>query len=266
MRSTWFLGLAAFAAACTSTPAANDAAMAASDSGPTDAGSTMCSAVAPTCVDDQISMLDLFTTVNMATITEEGTAPAFLTHVDATAGGLTPSQSYVYVRFTPTGLQRVDISDQDAFASTNWDIAIRRFVIRLNSGVSGPSCVQAARTTTGTTFDGLTTVPANLAYNSENYMTPATTGTTCTLITDGSAEAGPATVLSSWFVYDQSLMCLETSQNIVYVLALASGRHVKVQVAGYYEPISHQTLCNAMQTIPMPYGSGNIRLRWAFLD
>jgi len=217
-------------------------------------------AVPPTCVDQQIAMLDLFTTVNMATITEEGTTPGtFVTHVDATAGGLMPTDSYVYARFTPTGLMRVDVSDQDAFASTDWDVAFRRFIIRLNSGVSGPSCVLGARTAPGTTFDALTSVPSGLNYNSEVYMTP---DPSCSIVPDGSGLGSPSTVLSSFWTYP---MCVSMSHN-VYVIQLASGRHVKLEVMSYYDPVTIQMQCDTMHTISEPSGSGNIRVHWSFLD
>ena len=230
------------------------------ETGPADAGTNTCAPVAPTCVDQQIARLDLFTTVSTGAITEEGTTPGvFLTHIDTRAGGLMPTESYVYARFTSTGLQRVAIDDQSAFASAGWDIAFRRFIIRLNSGVSGPSCVQGARTAPGTTFDSLTSVPAGLTFNSEVYMTPTPS---CGLVPDGSGLGTPSTVLSSFWTYP---MCVSMSHN-VYVIALANGRHVKLEVMSYYDPIANQTMCDTVHTIPMPSGSGNMRVRWSFLD
>ena len=67
---------------------------------------------------------------------------------------------------------KVDLSDEDAFTSLDWDVAFRRFIIRVNSGVSGPSCVDAARTAPRTDFDALTMVPPTLTYRTEEYVTP----------------------------------------------------------------------------------------------
>jgi hypothetical protein len=234
------------------------------DAGPADGGGgnhdsgMACMAVAPMCVDQQIMTLDLFTTVSSRAVTEEGTVPGtFLTHIDSSAGGLTPTESYVYLRFSETGLAPVAISDQDAFASTDWDIAVRRFIIRLNSGVSGPSCVQAARTAPMTTFDSVTAVPAGLTFHSEVYMTDGT----CDVVPDGSGLGSPSTVLSSYWTYPG---CVSMTHN-VYIVQLASGRHVKLEVLGYYDTAA-QTQCDTMGTLPMPSTSGNIRLQWAFLD
>lgn len=238
-------------------PDANLADASGADTGASVDGGGRCMAVDPLCVDQSISMLDLFATVSPAAITEEGTAPGeFTTHVDSTGGGFMPTQSFVYARFTDTGLTRVDVSDEDAFLSSDWDVAFRRFIIRLNSGPSGPSCVTAGRTAPGTTFDGLTSVPTGLTQHAEEYFTA-----TCDLVPDGSGLGSPATVLSSFWSYPG---CVAMTHN-VYVIALASGRHVKLEVVGYYDTPA-QTQCDTMGTIPMPSTAGNTRIRWAFLD
>ncbi|MFN7698362.1 MAG: HmuY family protein [Deltaproteobacteria bacterium] len=229
----------------------------ATDAG-TDAAAAACVPVDPQCQDPSISMLDLFDTVSPASITEEGTTEGeFLSRVDATGGGTMPSQSYVYARFTEAGLEKVAISDEDALSSTDWDIAFRRFIIRLNSGVSGPSCVEAARTAPATTFDGLASVPEGLSYRTEGYFTEGS----CDLVPDGSGLGSPATALSSYWTYPG---CVSMTRN-VYVVRPASGRHVKLQVVGYY-PLENQEMCDTMSRVPMPSGGGQIRVRWAFLD
>jgi len=247
--------------ACSSSPAGGtDTGITTGDSGPADSGMPMtCSPVAPTCQDQQISMLDLFTTVSMRVVEEESSPMPSVhhSHIDSMAGGLTPSESYVYARFTDTGLVHVPVSDQDAFASQDWDIAFRRFIIRLNSGVSGPSCVQGARTAPGTTFDSVTSVPSGLMFHSEIYMTDS-----CAIMPDGSGLGSPSTVLSSFWTYPG---CVSMSHN-VYILALANGRHVKLEVLDYYNP-TDQLACDTAGTMPMTAGSsGNIRIQWSFLD
>jgi hypothetical protein len=269
MRRTSYSGLFGLVSlalgACGSTPAdTNDAAMSMGDAGPPDSGMPMtCAPVAPTCVDEQISMLDLFSTVSTRIVEEESADPGtHVSHIDSMAGGVSPSESYVYARFTDAGLVRVDISDQDAFASTEWDIAFRRFIIRLNSGVSGPSCVQAARLPNdpGTggppAFDSVTSVPGGLAFHSEVYMTAS-----CSIVPDESGLMSPATVLSSFWTYPG---CVSMSHN-VYILTLADGRNVKLEVVGYYNP-TDQANCDATGAMPTTTGSsGNIRIHWAYL-
>jgi hypothetical protein len=252
-------------AGCPSTPAGDDAgpltdAAISTDDAPAtpDAFVEACSPTDPICQDQSISQLDFFDTVSTAAITEEGeTEGEFLTLIDATGGGMTPTQSYVYARFTDTGLERVEISDEDSLVSSEWDIAFRRFIIRLNSGVGGPSCVAAGRTAPGTTFESLTEAPESLTYRTEQYFTEPT----CDLVPDGSGLGSPATALSSFWTYPG---CVQMTGN-VYVVRPASGRHVKLEVVSYYPP-ANQEICQTSSSVPIPSGGGALRVRWAFLD
>ena len=183
------------------------------------------------------------------------------THVDATGGGFSPIDG-LRVRALHRGGpgQRSTLSDDAAFDSMEWDVAFRRFIIRLNSGPSGPSCVSAARTGPTTDYDTLD-APAGRAQvpHQEQYYTDS-----CELVPDGSGLGSPGTALQSFWDYPGG--CVEMSGN-VYVLELANGRHVKLTVTDYYEP-SVQETCDTTGSIDMtqPTGSGNLRFRWAFLD
>lgn len=208
------------------------------------------------CMDQSIATLPLFESASTRAITAE-TAPSgeFNTLIDATAGGLSPTESFVYARFTDTGLVKVDLGDEDALASTQWHVAFRRFLIRLNSGVSGPADLRGARTSTGTTFPGLTAEPANLLYREEQYFTD-----TCELVTDTSGLGSPATALSSFWSYPG---CVDMSGN-VYVLSLPNDKRVKLEVTSYYSP-DNQTRCHMTGAVNSPSGGGNLRIHWAFI-
>ena len=199
---------------------------------------------------------------------ESDGAGTFEVDVDATAGVVPPSLSgpdgYVYARFTDEGLEKVALNDDASFGSMDWDIAFRRFVIRLNSGTSGPSCVTAARTASSTEFDALDAVPADLDFNAESFTTGSDLAAEngepeCDLVPDGSGLPGaPGVVLQNWWRYPG---CVATTGN-VYVLALANGRHVKFVVTQYYG--SGQDTCNEEGTAGSD--SGRIHLRYGFLD
>jgi hypothetical protein len=210
-----------------------------------------------TCTDQSVQQLALFRAVNAATIDNQAAGGVFTSSIDATGGGLTPTKAYVYARFTDQGLTRIDVGDEDAFTSSDWDIAFRRFVVRLNSGISGPSCVTAARTASGTTFDALTAVPGNLSFRTEEYFTA-----TCDLVPDGSGLGSPGVALQSYWEYPG---CVKMTNN-VFVVKLADGRHVKLQVLAYYGDAA-QAACDANGMLPMgmPSGAGNMKIKWAFL-
>jgi hypothetical protein len=216
-----------------------------------------CEASPVTCTEQSIDRLDLLTTVSTGQIREEGTTSGqFHTYVDARAGGVTPNQSYTYAIFTPQGLTQVAVDDQAALASTDWDIAFRRYVIRVNSGISGPSCVSVARTPTGTSFDSVTRVDSSWEFRKETYFTEGT----CEFVADETGIGGPATVLSSFWGYQSCL----TMSGDVFVIRLADNRHVKLQVTSYYEPAAQET-CNQTGSAPQPSGAAQFRIKWAFL-
>lgn len=216
------------------------------------------------CVDEQITDLRYFEEPSPDGVTNEPLDDGFRSVIDAT-GGVTfgggpplPSHSFVYLRFTEEGLEKLEISDVDAFESGEWDIAARRYIIRVNSGVAGPSCTRVARTAPDTEYDALASVPDGLTYRTEEYYSPED----CTIISDGGL-GGPATALNSYWTYQA---CVEMTGN-VYVLELADGRFVKLQVESYYAP-EVQDYCDANKQLPtdMPSGSGRLQVRWAFIE
>lgn len=228
--------------------------------GGTGGGSTLrCSAVSPVCRDQHIQQLKLFATVNDAGVTAEPTdgGAFFQTLLDARGGGATPTLAFTYARFTSTKMEKVSLDDEAALLSADWDIAVRRFVLRTNSGISGASCVESARVPPGTTFEALTKVPANLTWRTEQYLT----GAMCEFVPDTSGIGAPATALGSYWTYQS---CVQMTGN-VFVLHLRDGRYVKLQVLGYYDP-GPQATCNATGQVPMPSGAGNVRIRWAYVD
>jgi hypothetical protein len=232
----------------------------ASDSGPRDgeAGAPASEdAREVPCTDNSISQLMLFDVPATGRIQEEaGSGGGFQHHIDTSAGGLTPKESFVYGRFSEAGLDKVAMTDEEAFESTRWDIAFRRYVIRLNSGVSGPGTVTGARTAPGTEFATLREVPEGLMYRTEAYFTD-----NCEYVPDTSGIGAPAAALSSFWSYQS---CVQMTGNI-YVIALPEERHVKLEVLSYYTPENQRT-CDQTGQVPMPSGAGNLRIRWAFLE
>lgn len=218
-----------------------------------------CEATAVSCEDEAILELNLQDTIAPGAITNTSTADGFSTVVDATAGGFnaSPPHAYVYARFTDTGLTKVELDDEASLASLDWDIAFRRYVIRINSGDSGPSCVRAAPLP-GATYETVTSVNAAAAYRVDDWLTDS-----CEFVSDGTGLPGaPAAALSGFWSYPG---CVRMT-NTVYQLELRDGRRVKLTVDAYYLP-NVQAECQASgSTSSTPTGSGTLRMRWAFLD
>lgn len=221
---------------------------------------TMPTAVA--CSDAVIQQMNLQPSAAPGLISNMADGKGFSSTVDAKAGGFgaNPPHSYVYGKFTPEGLQKVDISDEASLDSMDWDIAFRRYVVRVNSASSGPSCVSAARTIPGTKYEDVAAIPDGLMLKQDQYFTDAPD---CTLIEDGSGLPGsPATALSSYWQYPG---CVKMSGN-VFVIELADGHHLKFIMDQYYEDSAAQQQCNTMDTVPMGSVGAVLTMRWAYLD
>lgn len=232
------------------------------DAGPADAGN-LCPPKPVTCSDFAIASLDLKKTVNTAgtivTVAEDG---GFRTTIDATAGGFTPTMSFVYGKFSATGLDKVLITDEVSLDSMDWDIAFRRFVIRLNSGSSGPSCVKSAATAAGTSYDTLASVPGSPPYVVDDFEGAPPT---CMFKDDGSGlTTSPSTALANANASFYSYVNCVAMTGRVFVVQTREGRHVKLVVTNYYPTDAAQNTCN-MGTNPGVAGA-TIRVRWSYLD
>src|SRR5688572_7244803 len=138
-------------------------------------GSTPAGCTEPTeapCSDQVIQALDFQDTVTDGAITNTPDGAGFTSFVDATAGGFgaNPPEAYTYGKFTASGLVKVDISDEQSIESMDWDIGLRRFVVRINSGNSGPSCVVGARVPGTVAYDAVTAVPDGLGLFVDTYF------------------------------------------------------------------------------------------------
>lgn len=211
------------------------------------------------CSDQVILQMNLKKDPAPGAITSTPDGQGWISSIDATAGGAFAADphSYTYGRFTDAGLEKVAIGDEDALDSMDWDIAFRRYVVRINSGNSGPSCVRAARLPGTPDFDSVTGAPDNVELRADEYFTES-----CELIPDGSGlPSSPATALSSFWTYPG---CVQMTDH-VFVLELANGRRVKLQVSSYYAPAT-QEKCDADGKIPQgDTSSANYIVRWAFL-
>ena len=178
----------------------------------------------------------------------------FVTTVDASGGGYDryTQEPWVYIRFTETGAERVDIDDETAFESMDWDMSLRRFIVRLNGGSSGPSCVGAAPLIRQNYAD-ISEVPDGIPYAVDAYYTED-----CTIINDSSGLPGsPQVSMSGWWEYPG---CVKTTMT-PFLIQRADGKVLKLVVESYYG--ENQLECNENDSTREP--GGFYILRWRFL-
>lgn len=207
------------------------------------------------CVDDMVLDLSLQgDRTSEGEVTTETDGEDFVTSVDGSAGGLqdAPNNAWVYIRFTPEGAERVDIDDESALESMDWDLAVKRFVLRLNGGSSGPSCVGAAPQF-GVTYAEVASVPEGITWLYDSYYTDD-----CTFVNDSSGlDGSPQVALGPWWEYPG---CVATTLT-PFLVQLADGHVVKLVVEAYYG--DGQDTCN--ETGAMGSDSGHFTLRWAYV-
>lgn len=218
-------------------------------------GENACGDAGVPCEDAMILDLGLVGgVVSEGAVTNTADGEGWTSAVDATAGGIVdaPANPWVYLRFTDDGLEKVQVDDLQALSSEDWDIAAKRFGIRLNSGSSGPGCVGVA-TLVDDEFDAVQAVPNDAGFQTEAFYDDA-----CGLVDDGSGAGGANYALTPWWFYPG---CVGVSY-VPFVIQTGEGRHVKFMVESYYE--SGQAECN--DSGAMGSGSANFTWRWAYLD
>ncbi len=205
------------------------------------------------CQDSLIADLSLQDEISEGTITNTQDGEDWVTHVDATAGGfMNASQNpFLYMKFTDDGLEKVELDDESALESMEWHLSARRYVVRVNSGTSGPSCVGAAALLNDQ-YENVTTVPENLSFYSDDFYTES-----CDIIPDSYGLGDPQVVLVNWWSYES---CVKTTLT-PFLIELENGRVVKLIVEEYYA--SGQSDCNDNGS--RGDESGNLKIRWSFL-
>ncbi len=209
------------------------------------------------CVDDMISDLSLQDKTNKDDITAGDDGDDHLDAVDASAGGYSNASknAYIYAKFTDAGLEKVVITDEEAVESMDWDIAARRFIVRLNGGSSGPSCV-GAEAIDGKTYAEVDAVPDDADFQVDDYYDED-----CEIKEDDRGlPENPDVALGAWWAYPDT--CVATTDQ-PFLVQLADGRVLKLTIETYYGD-DGQTECNEDGSTSAE--GGYLTLRWRFLN
>jgi hypothetical protein len=147
------------------------------------------------------------------------------TTVDASAGGFGNSgdEPYVYLDLSGSETAKVAIDDVTSYGSTDWDIALKRFVIRANGGDSGPGGVAVSRVVAGS-IEEVTSEPAAQTFVADNFASPS-----CTFL--GDQIGAPTTAFTDWYDIENTIL---TPRALVFVVRLRDGSLVKLEIETYY--------------------------------
>src|SRR5260370_30697568 len=128
---------------------------------------------------------------------------------------------------------RVNVTDVGARASTDWDLALKRYVIFTNGGDGGIG--QGAATHVATVFDSVTAADA-IGMTTESFIDPADAGCNAKIDLLG----GLVTTFSDWYSYDQATNKL-APQSLTYIVRGGTGKLYKVAVQTYYGSLNGGT-------------------------
>lgn len=148
-----------------------------------------------------------------------------LIYADGTAGGLpnAAENPYIYIRFGATP-EKVEIADTASYNDASWDIAIKRYVFRVNSGDSGPGGVEVAAVS-AVTLDEVTAPPADSAFLVDDWVSDE-------CVYSGGLLGEPVTAIGTWYGYDE--MNRLTPLDYVFVIKRPDGTTYKFKVQSYY--------------------------------
>jgi hypothetical protein len=206
------------------------------------------------CLDNLIQDLSLQDEISNSSVTNTQDGDDWISTVDATAGGFgnASSNPFLYMKFTDDGLVKVDIDDESALENMEWHLSARRYVVRVNGGSSGPSCV-GATALLNDQYETLSASPEGISFYSDDFYTAS-----CDLIPDSFGLGDPQVVLVNWWSYEN---CVKTTLT-PFIVELDDGRHLKMIIEEYYG--AGQEDCNGGGS-PDTSTSANIRIRWSFL-
>jgi hypothetical protein len=144
-------------------------------------------------------------------------------YVDAAAGG-TPVASQnprVYIKLSG---ERIDLTDDDAFASADWDLALKRVDIFTNSGDAGPGKGGAA--IVGKDFAAVTAADADAAPVAPEKFFDAD----CNGLKDEASFI--ITSFTGWYDY-QVGGTVTPKANTTFIVKGADGTRYKLKIASY---------------------------------
>lgn len=171
---------------------------------------------------------------------QPGDPSTFTAQVDATAGGSAAYGKNPFVYLDLIGGKKVELTDVQARQSGDWDIAFKRWQIKLNGGDSGPGGVGAVIVPDKNLAE-VAAAPAG-PYAADTYFDAK-----CMVQLD--SIDGLLTVLSDWYDYDGVTMQLMPRKEVIVLNRRDGKGHIKVQLTGYYKGMA----------------GGNYALSWSLL-
>lgn len=223
------LGLLLLLWGCSSTAIGDDGAGAGgsgSAGAPGDAGAGPGTPTPRPCsgaLKQSLSLVDEVSSSAVSTVSEgDGERTIY---VDASAGGIEGQDQHAWVYISLQTGEAVALTDLEALESKGWDLAFKRFLVRTNSGDSGPGEGGAIRIAldwdqVDASTLGSKTLPGEEWFDAD-----------CMLEVDVNNEL--ITSFTGWSEYNEATHVLNAAK-VTYIAAAADGTLYKVAILDYY--------------------------------
>jgi hypothetical protein len=221
--------LATLAAACQNDPSAGMAAEMAAD-------------MKPRCqLSYDLRAIDMVSTGAVTVSPQPGDPSSFSAEIDATAGGSMAYDQNPFVYLDLIGGKKVAVTDVQAPESGDWDIAFKRWQIKLNGGDSGPGGVGVA-VVEGKTLADVGSAPPG-PYVQDSYFDAQ-------CMTELDPIGGLSTALSDWYDYDTATNALTPKKEVLVLTRRDQKGHIKLQINGYYKGMAGGNYAIAWSLLP----------------
>lgn len=214
------LSLALLVCACSSNAIPDDGTGGSGASGGTTSNSPRACSGA---LKQSLGLVDEVSSAEVSTVEESGAERTL--YVDASAGGIQGQDAHAWVYVSLATGHAVALTDLAALESGGWDLAFKRFVVRTNSGDSGPGKGGAIRIALDWAEVDSSTL-GNKSLPIEEWFDDE-----CTLKVDENSEL--ITTFTGWSEYDQTKHVLNAA-DVTYIAAGADGALYKVAILDYY--------------------------------
>lgn len=188
-------------------------------------GATTSTGAGPTCTqarEDALGPIDQVSEADVAVLDDAGGVVTLF--IDASAGGISEQANNPWIYVDLAARARADVTDVTADADASWDLALKRPVLRSNSGDGGYAGAGGS-VRLDEPFDAVTSADAAAAFETEAWF-----DADCNLLTD--VTGAIATTFDGWYDYKNTVV---TPGAGTWLVRGGDGTSVfKLEVLDYY--------------------------------
>lgn len=190
-------------------------------------------AACSTVREELLAQVDRVSEGAVSVVTETGETRVL--YVDASAGGFQAAAENAATYVNLERAERVDVTDFEADSSRDWDLAIKRILIRTNGGDSGVG--EGASEIFAAEFDEVTSADIDAAALAPDWFLDHET---CEATVDP-ALGGIVTPLSDWYQYEEGTMIVTPKPAVLVVQSADGERLYKLSILDYYADPTGET-------------------------